>query len=77
MAAVINNLSYPRENDVNEAVRLAESDLTGMRYRKAIKRVDPEAELPDRVSTIQAEGVAADEVPGFSHGAVVNVKICK
>jgi hypothetical protein len=75
--AVINNLHYPTLNDITKAVRLAEADLTSLHYRKAIKRVDPEDVLPDRVSKIRAEAYPASEVPGFSNGVVVNVKICK
>ena len=77
ISAAVNNLHYPTLTDVDEAVRLAESDHTNLRYRKLIKSVDPSDELPDRVSLIRAEGFPASEVPGFSNGVVVNVRICK
>jgi hypothetical protein len=77
ITAVINNLSYPNLTDVNEAIRQAESNLTSLRYRKIIRRVDPDGELPDKVSKVKAEAFPASEVPGFSNGVVVNVRICK
>lgn len=77
ITAVINNLHYPTLNDVETAVELVEKDYTSLRYRKMIKRVDPADELPERVSMIQAEGFLASEVPGFSNGVVVNVRVCK
>jgi len=75
VTAVVNNLHYPTLNDTNEAIRLAESDFANLRYRKLIKRVDPEDKLPDRVSLISAEAFLASEVPGFSNGVVVNMQI--
>ena len=77
ITAVMNNLLYPSLDDPTEAVRRAEADFTSLRYRKMIKQVDPSDELPDRVSRIQAEAFPASEVPGFSNGIVVNVKVCK
>lgn len=77
ISAVVNNLHYPTLESTQEAIRLAESDYTNLRYRKLIKKVDPTDVLPDRVSEIRAEAFLASEVPGFSNGVVVNVKICK
>lgn len=77
ISAVANNVHYPSLDEVDEAVRLAESDHTNFRYRKLIKEIDPEGVLPDRVSRIKAEAFPASEVPGFSDGVVVNVRICK
>lgn len=77
ISAVANNLLYPELEDVNEAIRLAESDFTSLRYRKLIRKMDPDGGLPDRVSKITAEAFPASEVPGFTSGVVVNVRICK
>lgn len=77
IVAVVNNLHYPTLEDVDEAIRLAESDYASLRYRKLIKKVDPADKLPDRVSKIRAEAFLASDVPGFSNGVVVNVRICK
>ena len=75
--AVINNLHYPSMDDVDEAILRAESDLTNQRYRRAIMRVDPARKFPDQVSEVRAEAFPAAEVPGFSNGVVLNVRICK
>lgn len=77
ISAAVNNLHYPTLKDVSEAVRLVESDHANLRYRKLIKQVDPEDVLPEKVSIIRAEAFPASEVPGFSNGVVVNVRICK
>lgn len=77
ITAVANNLHYPTLNNLDEAIRLAETNLTSLRYRKLIKRVDPADILPDRVSKVKAEAFHAADVPGFSNGVVVNIKICK
>ncbi len=77
ISAVVNNLSYPDETSPVKAVEKAESDFTSIHYRRAIKRVDPSGIMPERVSRILAEAFPASEVPGFSSGVVVNVRVCK
>ena len=77
VTAIANSLLYPEMTDLDETIKKAESDLTNLRYRKMIRDVDPEGVMPDKVSKVRAEAFHASEVPGFSTGVVVNVKVCK
>ncbi len=43
----------------------------------AYKCQDKQGDMVYKVSYIRAEGFPAAEVPGFSQGVVVNVRVCK